>query len=56
MRELEQVLVYIECPVEDAEDVDRVGVLDQVGDAIMSVKQDANVPVWLLPDSFSRSY
>ena len=46
---LEQVPIDSECPVEDTEDIDRVGVLDHVGDALMSVKQDADVSVWLLP-------
>lgn len=46
---LEQVAVDLECSMEDAEDVDRFGTLDHVSDAIMAVKQDADVPVWFLP-------
>lgn len=31
--------------MEDTEDIDRAGILDYIGDSVMAVQQDADVPV-----------
>ncbi len=40
--------------MEHADDLDRLGGFDQVGDAIMSVEQNADVSIWLLPVAVPR--
>jgi hypothetical protein len=35
--------------MEDPEDIDRAGVFNHVGDSVVTVEQDADVPVWSLP-------
>ena len=46
---LQQVAVDVEGSMEDPEDIDHVGGFDHVGDSIVAVQQDADVPVWSLP-------
>ena len=35
--------------MEDTEDIDRAGSFYHVGDSVVAVQQDADVPVWSLP-------
>lgn len=46
---LQQVAVDIEGAMEDTEDIDRAGSFYHVGDSVVAVQQDADVPVWSLP-------
>lgn len=44
-----QVAVDTQGSVENAEDIDRSAILDHVGDSVVPMKKDADVPLRLLP-------
>ena len=46
---LQQVAVEVEGPMKHPKDIDRAGSFDHVGDSVVAVQQDADMPVWSLP-------
>lgn len=46
---LQHVAVDAQCAVKDAEDIDCSGRFDRVGDSVVPMKKNADVPVRALP-------